>query len=77
MARVIESKGNDLVSRLTRTYIMGDGIINIVLKGSSKGRRLRRFIIEEEGRVVAVWLFVRLNVFVLVFIMVFRVVRES
>lgn len=71
MARVIESKGNDLVSRLTRTYIMGDGIINIVLKGSSKGRRLRRFIIEEEGRVVAVWLFVRLNVFVLVFIMVF------
>lgn len=39
MARVTESKENDLVPRQMRMWIMGDGTTNAALKGSPKGRR--------------------------------------
>ena len=39
MARVTESKGNDLVPRQTKTWVMGDGTTNTALKGSLKGRK--------------------------------------
>lgn len=77
MARVTESKGNDLVPRPTRTYIMGDGTTNTALKGSPKGRRLSRLITEEEGRAAAVWPPARPNAPVPAFTMVSRAARES
>ena len=62
MARVTESRGNDLVLRQTRTWIMGDGTTNAALKGSRKGRRQSQLSPpetparpEEEGSAAAVW----------------------
>lgn len=56
MARVTESKGNGLVLRQMRMWIMGDGTTNAALKGSPQGRRQSelpaqglQLITEDEG----------------------------